>query len=67
MTVQLAALKPQGDAERLLFPALAAQPAAVERFFGVLTGAYPPSAVFSPPALVRLLGLRGFLRLARAR
>ncbi len=67
MTQQLAALKPIGDAERLLFPALADQPENAERFFGVLTGALPPSTVFSAPNLIRLLGVRGFLRLARAR
>ena len=37
------------------------------RFFGVLTGVYPPAAVFSAPHLVRLLGPRRFPRLARAR
>jgi 2-polyprenyl-6-methoxyphenol hydroxylase-like FAD-dependent oxidoreductase len=67
LTRQLAGLPVQGPAERLLFPALAAAPDGPERFFGVLTGAYPPSAVFSAPALIRLLGPRGFLRLARSR
>jgi hypothetical protein len=50
-----------------MFAALAARPDEIERFFGVLTGVYPPAAVFSAPHLVRLLGPRRFLRLARAR
>jgi hypothetical protein len=52
-------------AERQMFAALAADPDETERFFGVLTGVHPPAAVFSPPHLIRLLGPRGFLRLAR--
>jgi 2-polyprenyl-6-methoxyphenol hydroxylase-like FAD-dependent oxidoreductase len=65
-TLQLAALAPVGPAERLLFPALARDPADVQRFLGVLTGALPQSAIFSAPKLIRLLGTRGFLQLARS-
>jgi flavin-dependent dehydrogenase len=64
-TRQLARLAPMRPAERELFAALAADPGETERFFGVLTGVYAPTAVFNPPHLIRLLGLRGFLRLAR--
>jgi 2-polyprenyl-6-methoxyphenol hydroxylase-like FAD-dependent oxidoreductase len=64
-TRQLARLAPMRPAERQLFAALAADRRETERFFGVLTGVLAPTAVFSPPHLIRLLGLRGFLRLAR--
>jgi 2-polyprenyl-6-methoxyphenol hydroxylase-like FAD-dependent oxidoreductase len=63
MTRQLARLAPIGAAEREIFAALAERP---ERFFGVLTGAYPPAAVFSAPRLIQLLGPRRFVRVARA-
>jgi 2-polyprenyl-6-methoxyphenol hydroxylase-like FAD-dependent oxidoreductase len=64
-TRQLARLAPMRPVERELFAALAADPGETERFFGVLTGVHAPTAVFSPPHLIRLLGMRGFLRLAR--
>jgi flavin-dependent dehydrogenase len=63
-TRQLAGLAPARAAERELFAALAADQREIERFFGVLTGVHAPAAVFSPPHLIRLLGLRGVLRLA---
>ena len=66
LTGQLATLPPVGAADRLLFPALAERPEEIQRFFGVITGAVPPSTIFSAPNLIRLLGLRGFVRLARA-
>jgi 2-polyprenyl-6-methoxyphenol hydroxylase-like FAD-dependent oxidoreductase len=65
LTQQLARLAPARAADRELFSALAARPAEIERFFGVLTGVHPPAAVFSPPHLIRLLGPRRFLRVAR--
>jgi 2-polyprenyl-6-methoxyphenol hydroxylase-like FAD-dependent oxidoreductase len=64
-TRQLARLAPMRPAERELFAALASDPQETQRFFGVLTGVHAPTAVFSPTHLIRLLGLRGFLRLAR--
>ena len=67
LTRQLARLAPATAAERELFAAIAARPDEIERFFGVLTGAYPPSTVFSAPHLIRLLGPRRFLRVARGR
>ena len=64
-TRRLARLAPMRPGERELFAALAADPRETQAFFGVLTGACPPTAVFTPPHLIRLLGLRGFLRLSR--
>jgi hypothetical protein len=64
-TQQLARLAPMRSAERDLFAALAADARETERFFGILTGVHQPTAVFSPPHLIRLLGPCGFLRLAR--
>jgi hypothetical protein len=65
LTQHLARLAPARAADRQLFSALAARPAEIERFFGVLTGVHPPAALFSPPHLIRLLGPRRFLRVAR--
>ncbi|MGZ4499001.1 MAG: NAD(P)/FAD-dependent oxidoreductase [Nocardioidaceae bacterium] len=66
-TVGLTALRTPVPAERDLFAAIAASPAEADRFLGVLSGAVPPPAYFSPRHLVGLVGVRGFSRLARTR
>jgi 2-polyprenyl-6-methoxyphenol hydroxylase-like FAD-dependent oxidoreductase len=58
-TTELAALGPAGPEQRALFTALAGQPAEVDRFLGVLTGAVPLDGYFTPKNLLRLLGVRG--------
>jgi flavin-dependent dehydrogenase len=63
MTARLARLAPSRPGERVLFEALARDPG---RFFGVLSGTRSPDEVFSPRALLRLLGVRGLARLVRA-
>jgi flavin-dependent dehydrogenase len=63
-TARLAALNPPGPGERDLFAALAANPEAANGFFAALTGAVPLSRFMSPANIVRLIGVRGFLRLA---
>jgi 2-polyprenyl-6-methoxyphenol hydroxylase-like FAD-dependent oxidoreductase len=62
-TTQLARLAPPTPAEQRLFAAIAEQPAQVERFFGVLTGAVAQREFFAPGSLVRLVGARGIARL----
>jgi flavin-dependent dehydrogenase len=64
MTARLARLAPPPPGERLVFEALARDPG---RFFGVLSGVVSPDAVFSPRALVRLLGVRTILSYPVAR
>ncbi|GIM93441.1 NAD(P)/FAD-dependent oxidoreductase [Paractinoplanes toevensis] len=66
LTARLAAFRPD-PATDLLFPALAADPAHVTRFLGMLTGALPVSAVFGPAALRRTVGAGGLARMAVAR
>jgi 2-polyprenyl-6-methoxyphenol hydroxylase-like FAD-dependent oxidoreductase len=62
-TAQLAALAPPGP-EAALFAALAGRQEEIDRFFAMLAGVLPVKRFFSPPNLVRLVGLRGFARLA---
>jgi 2-polyprenyl-6-methoxyphenol hydroxylase-like FAD-dependent oxidoreductase len=66
-TVGLASLPASRPAERALFAAIAERPVEVTRFLGVLSGALPVRRLFSPPHLVRLVGLRGFAQLASTR
>lgn len=62
-TADLASFAPPASQE-LLFRALADRPDEISRFLAVLTGAVPIRAFFSPRNLIRLVGLRGFARLA---
>ena len=47
--------------------AIAADPAQVTRFLGVLTGVVPPADFFTPANLHRLVGIPGVLRMLTAR
>ena len=66
-TVGLARLSPPTPAEDALFAAIAADPEESDLFFSVLTGVAPVSRLFAPRHLLRLVGLRGMVRLARSR
>lgn len=66
-TVGLASFRPTSPGERRLFAAVAERPAEADRFFAVLSGVASVGAFFSPAHLVRLVGLRGTLDLARDR
>lgn len=66
-TVGLASFRPVQPAEQRLFAAIAERPEESDRFLGVLSGVTPVSTFFSPAHLVRLVGVRGLLGLARAR
>jgi len=67
LTLDLASFRAQTEAERALFASLAGRQDQVDRFLGVLTGSLDVGDFFSPVNLVRLVGLRGFGRLAAAR
>jgi 2-polyprenyl-6-methoxyphenol hydroxylase-like FAD-dependent oxidoreductase len=58
-TTDLAAFAPPRPEQRALFAALAARPAEVDRFLGVMTGAVPIEEFFAPRNLLRLIGVRG--------
>jgi hypothetical protein len=49
------------------FRALADSPADADLFIGVLTGGVPLRSFMSPGYLIRLVGFRGFMGLARSR
>jgi 2-polyprenyl-6-methoxyphenol hydroxylase-like FAD-dependent oxidoreductase len=66
-TAGLTALRGASSAEERLFEAIAADPASGTRFLAAIAGAEPTNRFFSPPHLIRLVGLRGFLALARSR
>jgi 2-polyprenyl-6-methoxyphenol hydroxylase-like FAD-dependent oxidoreductase len=66
-TAGLTALRGTGPAEERLFEAIASDPVMGTRFLAALAGAEPVDRFFSPANLVRLVGVRGFLALARAR
>jgi 2-polyprenyl-6-methoxyphenol hydroxylase-like FAD-dependent oxidoreductase len=66
-TVNLARLRGVSEIEERLFAAIGADQAEASSFFGFLTGVVPMRSLFSPTHLIRLVGLKDFARLARAR
>jgi 2-polyprenyl-6-methoxyphenol hydroxylase-like FAD-dependent oxidoreductase len=66
-TLGLARLRGVNELEERLFTAIGADNTEASTFFGMITGVVPMGSFFSPPHLVRLVGVRNFLRLARAR
>ncbi len=63
-TVDLASFQPPRLEQQLLFAALARDPQQTQRFLGVLTGAVPIEEFFAPRNLRKLIGLRGFAKIA---
>jgi 2-polyprenyl-6-methoxyphenol hydroxylase-like FAD-dependent oxidoreductase len=63
-TTQLASFGPPKPEERVLFQALAANQAETDRFFGVITGAVPLREYMVPANLRRIVGMRGFAKIA---
>jgi flavin-dependent dehydrogenase len=63
-TARLAALTPPRPAEMALFQALARRQEDADQFVGVLAGSVPLRRFMSPRTMVRLVGVRGFARLA---
>jgi len=66
-TNQIASFAPPPPEQQMMFAALARNQAQCDRFFGVLTGSVLYGEFFSPGNLIRLLGLRGFARIALQR
>ncbi|HZC71865.1 MAG TPA: NAD(P)/FAD-dependent oxidoreductase [Jatrophihabitans sp.] len=66
-TVGLAQLRPVSSAEQRMFAAISADPIATTAFLGTISGMLPMQRFFSPANLIRLVGVRGFLQLARNR
>ncbi len=66
-TVNLAHLRGVSEVEERLFAAIGADQAEASSFLGFLTGVVPMRSFFSPTHLIRLIGLKDFARLARAR
>lgn len=64
-TARIAAINPPALAEMALFQALSHRQEDSDAFFGALTGAVPLREFMSPKNLVRLVGVRGFIKLIR--
>jgi flavin-dependent dehydrogenase len=66
VTARIAGLAAPAPAEVALFEAVARRPEATDLFFAALTGAVPLRRFMSPANVIRLVGVRGLARLARA-
>ena len=66
-TLELASFAPPRPEQEVLFRSLAGRQQEIDRFLGVLACAVSPTDYFSPRKLRRLIGLRGFLTIARAK
>jgi hypothetical protein len=66
-TLNLARLRGATEIEERLFTTLGADQVEASKFLSFITGVVPMRSFFSPAHLVRLVGVRDFLRLARAR
>ena len=66
-TVDLARLRGASEIEERLFTTIGKDETEAANFFGTLTGVVPMRSFFSPAHLVRLIGVKDFLRLARSR
>jgi len=66
-TVGLASFSPPKPEERILFQRLAGDQAETDRFLGVLAGVIPIREYMTPSNLRKLMGLRGFAKIAFAK
>jgi 2-polyprenyl-6-methoxyphenol hydroxylase-like FAD-dependent oxidoreductase len=66
-TLDVAQLRGVSPIEERLFRAIGADQVESSNFFGMLTGTVPVRSFFSPSHLIRLVGMRDFLDLARTR
>lgn len=66
-TLGLAQLRPVSAAEQQMFAAIGESPEATTTFLGAISGALPIRKFFAPANLIRLVGFRGLLQLARSR
>jgi hypothetical protein len=60
-------LRGVNEMEERLFAAIGADKREASEFFGMMTGAFPMGSFFRPAHLIRLIGVKDFVRLARAR
>lgn len=67
LTLDLASFSRSPAEAEVLFGSIAEDQAQIDRFLGVLTGVVPVGEFFAPRNLMRMVGLRGMARLARAR
>lgn len=63
-TTDLAAMGPPKPEDRVFFEALARSPAETNRFLAVITGVIPIQDYMAPANLRRVVGLRGFAKIA---
>ena len=54
------------EIEERLFAAIGADKHETSEFFGMITSAVPMRTFFSPPHVIRLIGVKDFVRLARS-
>jgi hypothetical protein len=66
-TLEIAAMAPPRIEQLLLFEAIQRNVEQTRRFLGMLTGAVPVADYFSPGNLRKLIGLRGFAKIARSK
>jgi 2-polyprenyl-6-methoxyphenol hydroxylase-like FAD-dependent oxidoreductase len=66
-TLEIASMAPPRLEQLLLFEALHGDAEQTQRFFGLLTGTVPVADYFSPGNLRKLIGLRGFAKIARSK
>jgi hypothetical protein len=66
-TLGLTCLRGINEMEERLFTAIGTDQREASAFFGMITGVVPMGSFFSPPHLIRLIGVKDFLRLACAR
>jgi len=67
LTVGLARFADQSPAEAAMFEAIATSQHEADGFIAVLSGVMPPGRFFAPPHLIKLVGVRRFVQLARSR
>jgi 2-polyprenyl-6-methoxyphenol hydroxylase-like FAD-dependent oxidoreductase len=66
-TLDVATLRGVNEIEEHLFRTIGADEAEASQFFDMLTGVVPSRSFFSPAHLMRLIGVKDFVRLARTR
>lgn len=62
LTLDTARMQPRSPLQLALLQALAHDPAAASRFFGVLTGVVKPNEFLTPGNVMRLIGVRGMMK-----
>jgi 2-polyprenyl-6-methoxyphenol hydroxylase-like FAD-dependent oxidoreductase len=62
-TGELASFSPQSVEQQMLFAALAKKPQEITRFFGAFSGSLSLEEFFSPPSLLRILGVASMGRI----